>query len=287
MSVISLVTTGDTAANNFGWMDGHYWWGDLAELIIYDRALGSDEREQVEDYLRIKYWDVTALPGDHQVTLGWTTHPGAVSYDIERSTTSGSTYSVVAAGLTGTTFTNVALDSQTTYYYRVVAVDSSGHRYPSQEVVGTPLRLGSGTGLTGSYFNTVDLSGPVTLQRVDPTVDFNWGGGSPDPIVNADDFSVRWTGRVQAPVTGAFTFATNSDDGVRLWVDGQLVIDNWTQHGDTLNTSAPVSLEVGHQYDIRLEWFERGGAAVIRLEWAYPGQPLQVIPQTQLYPVAP
>jgi hypothetical protein len=92
---------------------------------------------------------------------------------------------------------------------------------------------------------------------------------------------------MQATVTGDFQFATNSDDGVRLWIDGALVIDNWTDHGDTLNLSAPVRLEAGSRHDVRLEWYEHGGQALIRLEWSYPGQAVQAIPQTQLYPVTP
>src|SRR5262249_49777491 len=79
ISVLSLVTTGDVSASNFGWSNGYSpWHGDLAELVVYDRALGADERKQVEDYLRIQYWDVTATPGDHQVSLSWTTRPSAV-----------------------------------------------------------------------------------------------------------------------------------------------------------------------------------------------------------------
>jgi len=148
MSVISLATTGDVRAGNFGLAPGYEswpWWGDLAELAIYDRPLTATERKEVEDYLRIKYWDVTVAAGNHQVTLSWTTRPGVgtgvVTYDVERSTTSGSGYAVVASGLSGTTFTNTGLDDQTTYYYRVVAVDQ-GNRFPSREVVGTPNPVG-------------------------------------------------------------------------------------------------------------------------------------------------
>ena len=290
MSVISLVTTADVRASNFAQAAGYEswpWWGDLAELVIYDRPLSTEERKQVEDYLRIRYWDLSVTPGNQQVALSWVTRPGAVKYDVERATTSGSGYSRVATDLTGTNFTNVGLDSQTTYYYRVVGVDAMGNRFPSREVVGAPLRIGSGTGLAGEYFNDPTLSAPVVISRTDPVVDFNWGGGSPDGNIGSDNFSARWTGQVQATTTGDFVFATNSDDGVRLWIDGQQVIDNWTDHGDTLNSSAPVHLEAGQKYDLRLEWYERGSAALVRLSWSYPGQALQVIPQTQLYPVAP
>jgi hypothetical protein len=287
MSVISVVTTGDTAANYFGWMDNQYWWGDLAELIIYNRALSAEERKAVEDHLRIKYWDVSVAAGLQQVSLSWRARPDAVRYDLERSTASGSGYALVATGLTATSFVDATVDAQTTYYYRVIGINQAGNRFPSREVVGSALRIGTGSGLDGAYYNTVNLSGAVTMSRTDAVVDFNWGAGSPDALLGADNFSVRWTGGVQAAVTGDFVFATNSADGVRLWVDGRRLIDNWTDHGDTLNSSSPVHLEAGRRYEIKLEAYEKTGTAIVRLQWSYPGQARQVIPQSQLYPVYP
>jgi len=292
MSVLSVVTAETlppAIADRFGSGNGanRYWWGDLAELVIYDRPLGATERKSVEDYLRVKYWDVSVTPGVHQVSLSWMTRPGALKYDVERSTTSGSGYAVRASNITSTSFTDSGLDDQTTYYYRVVGVDGAGNRFPSNEVVGTPLRIGTGSGLTGDYYNGTSLAGPVVLSRPDSVVDFNWGLGSPDALLPTDSFSVRWTGAVQAPITGDIVFSTNSDDGIRLWVDGRLLIDNWTGHGDTLNNSVPIRLQAGRKYEIKQEFFEASGYALIRLQWSYAGQARQVIPQTQLYPVYP
>ena len=89
-----------------------------------------------------------------------------------------------------------------------------------------------------------------------------------------------------APVTGTYTFTTTSDDGVRLYVNSQLLVDNWTDHAATQN-SGSLSLVAGQKYDIRLEFYERGGLATARLSWAYPGQALQVVPQSVLYPAPP
>ena len=88
---------------------------------------------------------------------------------------------------------------------------------------------GTGTGLSATYFNNADFTGTV-VSRIDATVDFNWGTGSPASSIAVDTFSARWTGQVEAPVTGAYTFYTVSDDGVRLWVNGQQVVNNWTDH---------------------------------------------------------
>ncbi|MBC5861806.1 PA14 domain-containing protein [Flavobacterium turcicum] len=140
-----------------------------------------------------------------------------------------------------------------------------------------------GKGLQGTYFNTVDLTGPAVLTRTDATVDFNWGG-SPGPGVNADDFSVRWTGTVEALYTEAYIFETTSDDGIRLWVNGAQIINNWTIHGATDDISTPINLVAGTKYNVVLEFFERGGGATSRLRWRSPSQIEEIIPQARLDP---
>ena len=141
-------------------------------------------------------------------------------------------------------------------------------------------------GLTGRYFND-PASGTrfttLVLTRVDPTVNFNWVTGGPGGGVTVNNFSVRWTGTVQAPVSGSFRFSTVSDDGIRLWVNGQQVINNWTDHAATTNTSAAITLTGGVKYTITLEYYERGGDATARLQWSYPGQSTQIIPQSRLF----
>ncbi|MCP4047395.1 MAG: putative baseplate assembly protein [Gammaproteobacteria bacterium] len=145
-----------------------------------------------------------------------------------------------------------------------------------------PTSSATGTGLYGEYFNNKDLT-RRKLSRTDATVNFDWGTGSPDPSIGAGTFSVRWTGWVQTPSTGTYTFYTESDDGVRLWVNDQLVINNWSVHGVT-EDSGSISLNSNEKYNIRLEFYENTGLAVIKLYWAPPGQSKQIIPQGRLYP---
>ena len=145
-----------------------------------------------------------------------------------------------------------------------------------------PTDVASGTGLYGEYFDNKDLTARK-LTRNDATVNFDWSTGSPDPAIGGDTFSVRWTGWVQAPLFGGYTFYTSSDDGVRLWVNNQLIINNWTNHAVT-EDSGTVTLSAGQKYDIKLEYYENGGAAVIKLSWTPPGQSKQIIPQNRLYP---
>jgi hypothetical protein len=116
-------------------------------------------------------------------------------------------------------------------------------------------------------------------------VNFNWANAAPDPAVPADLYSVRWTGRVQAPVTGTYYFRTISDDGVRLWVNETRRINNWTDHGATTNTSAAVTLTGGQWYTVTLEYYERRGKAVMQLQWRTPGTTSYgAIPLAQLSP---
>ncbi len=143
--------------------------------------------------------------------------------------------------------------------------------------------IGSGTGLTAAYYATIDLSGPA-ITRFDPVIDFDWGTGAPITGIGSDNFSVRWVGQVAAPTTDTYTFSTISDDGIRVWLDGALVIDNWTNHSPTTNTAVPVTLLAGDLHDLRVEYFENTGGATVRLLWSTPTRGLTVIPVTQLYP---
>lgn len=114
-----------------------------------------------------------------------------------------------------------------------------------------------------SYYDNTDLTGTRVLTRQDETLDFNWGWDSPAPAVPSDSFSAVWTRQVELS-GGRYTFSTYSDDGVRLYVDGQLVIDSWRPMRGY--RSAALSLSEG-KHTVRLEYFERRGIALVRLNW--------------------
>jgi len=145
-------------------------------------------------------------------------------------------------------------------------------------------QTGNGTGLKGEYFDNMDFTA-LRVTRTDAMVNFSWVDGSPDPSIGPDTFSVRWTGQVQAPYSQTYTFYTVSDDGIRLWVNGQLIINNWSDHGDTEN-SGTISLSAGQKVDLKMEFYENGGWATAKLLWESASVPKQVIPQSQLYPAA-
>ena len=134
-----------------------------------------------------------------------------------------------------------------------------------------PAPAGNGTGLTGTYFNNVSLAGAPVLTRVE-AVDFSWGGGSPGGAVAKKDFSVRWTGRLIAPANGTYRLQAQADDGVRVWLNGALVIDHWQSHsGGPLDTSAALNLGAGQLSPIVVEYYQGKGTATMRLLWITPG----------------
>jgi hypothetical protein len=136
-------------------------------------------------------------------------------------------------------------------------------------------------GLSATYFNNMDFTG-TSITRVDPTINFAWGSGSPAAAIAPDTFSARWTGQVEAQFTGTYTFYTQSDDGVRLWINGQQIVNNWTNHAVTEN-SGTIALAAGRRYDIRMELFENAGAATARLLWSSASVPKAIVPTSRLY----
>ena len=140
---------------------------------------------------------------------------------------------------------------------------------------------GDVNGLTGEYFATPTLAGS-SITRVDPTVDFVWGAASPAPGIPADHFSVRWTGQVMPQFSETYRFYTVSNDGVRLWINGTRIVNNWTNHGTTEN-SGTIALTAGQRYDIRMESYEDTGNATARLLWSSPSAPKAVVPSARLF----
>jgi uncharacterized protein (DUF1800 family) len=144
--------------------------------------------------------------------------------------------------------------------------------------------LAGGTGLRAEYFNNIDLSGKPVLTRNELVVDHDFGIYSPTIVIPVENFSARWSGKIIAPETGTYRFHTLSDDGVRLWINGTQIIDNWTIHNPVLDSSRGIKLTRGQRYDIKLEFFESSQKAVIRLMWTPPRKTQRLIPQAYLLP---
>lgn len=139
---------------------------------------------------------------------------------------------------------------------------------------------GSGNGLQGNYFNGMNFETSV-LSRLDTEINFDWGFGSPDTKVDPDRFTVRWTGQVQPKYSGEYTFYVTSNNGRKLWVNNQVIIDKWMD--DTGENRGKIYLDAGQKYDIKLEYFENTSAATCKLEWSNFLQGREVIPKSQFY----
>lgn len=168
--------------------------------------------------------------------------------------------------------------------YRIKAVDGAGATTYSNEFSATPKTAGndgSVHGLRGEYFSNADLSGGPAYVWTDPTIDFNWGSKGPSAAMPKEGFSVRWTGFIQAPATGDFTIYLTAKDGARLWIGDNLLIDAWNETAQTEKTVQGY-LTKGQQAPIRLEYCNRKGDAMVRLEWSGPTTKRQIVPLTRL-----
>lgn len=121
-------------------------------------------------------------------------------------------------------------------------------------------------GLRGEYFKNIDLQGTPEFVRIDKGISFEWAMGSPDPRIPADRFSVRWTGKLVPEESGTYILGFSSDDGMRFYFDGKLLIDRWFDRGATLDV-VTVKLEAGRAYDLKIEYYENGGWAYAGLVW--------------------
>ncbi len=134
----------------------------------------------------------------------------------------------------------------------------------SLRVSGAP---GAEPGLKAEYFANRNLEGTPVVTRIDKDVDFDWGDKSPDTLLSKNDYSVRWTGKLVPAEGGKYTLMTMSDDGVRLYLDDKELINDWNDHA-TLADRATVTLQAARQYDLRIEYYQHAGGAIMRFGWA-------------------
>ncbi len=186
---------------------------------------------------------------------------------------------------TGATVTAVA---QAGGGYRIGAASSAS-------VMIAPAAVPSGSGLTGYYYtstsalinagyNAANLFNAANLEitRTDPQVDFVWTNTTPGTGINTTYFTVRWLGQVQPQYSETYFFDTSTDDGVKLWVNGQLIIDGWPKQ--TADRIASISLQAGVLYDIKMEYYQATSSSFAHLSWYSDSQTKQIIPSARLYP---
>ncbi|HST19587.1 MAG TPA: glycoside hydrolase family 3 C-terminal domain-containing protein, partial [Blastocatellia bacterium] len=124
-------------------------------------------------------------------------------------------------------------------------------------------------GVKGEYFNNKELQGQPVLVRTDEQVNFDWSRGRPAPQVSEDGFSVRWTGKFTPTESGKYKLGATFDDGVRVYLDGKLLVDNWKN--DSVRTiMKEVNLEAGRAYDMRIEYYDNIRDAIVKFVWSLP-----------------
>lgn len=241
-----------------------------------------------------------------KVVLRWTAPERVARYVLERSTRDGSFVTLSSTLPASTTeYTDLEVGSGTPYTYRLTPYNVAGSGSPATFQTETPPyselgfrqtpsaysfaddrppdaspRIDPMTspdyGLDAEYFDNPDLTG-LYFRRIESDINHNFSGQPPLPGMGADTFSIRWTGLLTAPVSGTYTFTVLADDGVRLWVNNQLLIDAWFDQGLT-RRSASINLSAGQTYRLKLEYYNQDARGAIKLRWAYPGQPEQIVP---------
>jgi PKD repeat protein/pimeloyl-ACP methyl ester carboxylesterase len=225
------------------------------------------------------YYSVTPLNSSHPAGTSIGTISVSAGNGCAWAATENLDWLTITSGSSGT--------GNGTVTYSLSANTSTTTRTGSITVAGqtfTVTQWGVGTGLRGEYYDNSDLTN-LKVSRVDTNVNFDWGYGVPEASVSNDTFSVRWTGQVVPRYSQTYTFYTVTDDGVRLWVGNNLVINDWTGHAAKTNT-ATVALVAGQKYDIKMEYYDGANAAVTKLLWSSTSQAKEIIPQSQLYPAS-
>ncbi len=221
-------------------------------------------------------WSGTAAPNVDYAPL-----PGSVTFPAKVGVLTLTAIPLANANrLTSATVTGYLLPGA----YRLGAASSAS-------ISIAPAGQANGTGLTGTYYQ--ETASPSTysaslfdaaklkLTRLDPTVDFTWTT-TPPPGLNTTNYVVRWEGQVQPQYSETYYFSIKSDDGVKLWINGQLLIDGWSFQSAERVTS--IALKAGVRYDIRLEYYQGTSSAQVHLYWYSDSQTKQIIPANRLYP---
>jgi glucose/arabinose dehydrogenase len=136
--------------------------------------------------------------------------------------------------------------------------------------------------LRGQYFDNANFT-KRKLTRTDAAINFNWRKGAPAAALGSDTFSVRWTGKIQPRYSEQYRFSTRANDGVRLWVNGEKLIDQWRNQPTARTNAGTIQLEAGKLHNLKLEYYENKGNAMAKLFWSSPQQTREIVPTSHLF----
>lgn len=205
-----------------------------------------------------------------EVDLAWsasTDNVGVTGYQIFRN-------SVLVTSVSGATlsYADLTVSPSTTYTYSIKAFDAAGNLSPSSYayLITTPAAPVSGAcppvagAFTGCYYNNTTLSGTPVMQRTDNQINFDWAFGSPGLYMSPGNFSVRWQGTFTF-AQGSYVFNAIASDGIRLYIDGALVLNQWRDQAASTYSVAQ-TLSAGNHL-IVVEYYERTGLSTVHLTW--------------------
>lgn len=222
----------------------------------------------------------TALMVPVDVVVSWSSGADATQHTVYLSANQADvTNDVGGVAITENNYAPDGLQNDTTYYWRVDASD--GTNVVRGDIWSfTTVPAGQG-GLSGEYIQGADnLVGDPILTRVDSVIDFDWSVESPDPSIDRESFTARWRGELSIPAADTYTLIANSNDGVRVYLNGAEVIEDWSTHS-ARDASTTLELEAG-TYSIRIEYFQDAGDAQLHLLWRSSRIERQIIPSVML-----
>jgi mannan endo-1,4-beta-mannosidase len=199
--------------------------------------------------------------------LTWTAGADTLSHDvyfsIDKAAVEARDPSAFKGNQPGAAYTPGTLAKDTTYYWRVDehAPDNVLREGP----VWSFTTLGPEAGVRAQYFRNTWVTGTPVSTQIEESIDHNWGEGAVAAGIT-DTVSALWTADLEVPFTGPYQLITTSDDGVRLWLDGRLIISDWRSHGST-DDLVMVDLIAGQPYLLQMEWYENSGSVIARLWW--------------------
>ncbi|MCB1276944.1 PA14 domain-containing protein [Prosthecobacter sp.] len=258
-----------------------YGWNLDHSALGRDRNGVSDQRQ--DTLIRMQAgakWEITVPNGEYDIVLsvGDATMASKNTLRAE-GTTVWSAFACAAGTFQTKTVRVIVADGRLTIDNGSASTQTTSLNFI--EIASTHGTLPTAqNGLSADYYAGTNFE-QLRFSRTDRAVDFRWNGSAPDTRVAADNFSVCWHGYIVPRHSEHYTFTTTSDDGVRVWINGRLIINNWTNHSEQANTGE-IDLQADTPVTIQMEFFESGGDAVARLMWESPSQVREIVPNERL-----
>ena len=266
-------------------LDGAEFYGNIAELELYGWPT-----DAATNILQATSSIILTAQANGALAIAWTASSNAASYRVERALDDGYNAWTTVGTTTATNLIDSAVSTHVRYLYRVASLRTTeaGEEVAySESAWGFAYIGGAGVGLTGTYRvnYTKEYRADETIAAIatNGAIDFAWASGVPLIPAAANSSSnvmISWTGKLIVPVEGSYTFYVTSDDGCSLRIDDQFLINDWTQRSAI---SANTMMLTAGEHEIRFDYYQVVGSAVVKLEWAGPVM-RAVIPSTQLIP---